>query len=259
MAVDFHIITDLIRKIIAQEVTIDWVDSVLDKDLTTPPANPSQGDRYLIPSGATGKWANKENQIAEYYRERWRFTISTKGCATYVEDEGLNYLWNGTNWVKISAVPTNHKTTHQVGGADEINVGNLSGELADKQKSDFLKLTDTPASYTGQARKGIGINTTEDALEFINIILGVAEGYKLARGETSVTGSADIATGLGTVVVAVACLKDDIALDGAWVSIADSATAGNIILRVWKPTSATDCTPIAATVAKTVRWIAVGT
>ena len=92
-----------------------------------------------------------------------------------------------------------------------------------------------------------------------NAIIGIAAGYKIARGETSVTGTADIAAGLATVVQVVACLENDVALDGAWVSVADSATAGNIILKVWKPTSATDCTPIAATVAKSVRWIAIGT
>ena len=91
-----------------------------------------------------------------------------------------------------------------------------------------------------------------------NLLQGVA-GYKVARGETAVTGTADIATGLVTVVQCVAVLEDDVSLDGMWVSVADSVTEGNVILKVWKPTAAADCTPIAATVAKTVRWIATGT
>ena len=91
-----------------------------------------------------------------------------------------------------------------------------------------------------------------------NLLQGVA-GYKVARGETSVTGTADIATGLATLVQCVAVLKDDVSLDGAWVSVADSVTAGNVVLKVWKPTAAADCTPIAAIVAKSVRWVAMGT
>jgi len=43
------------------------------------------------------------------------------------------------------------------------------------------------------------------------------------------------------------------------VTVAESGTAGNVILKVWKATSAADCIPIATTVAKTVRWIAIGT
>ena len=90
-------------------------------------------------------------------------------------------------------------------------------------------------------------------------VIGVGSGYKIARGKTGVTGSADIATGLATVVQAVACLEDDASLNGDVVTVADSATPGNIVLKVWKRTAAADCTPVAATVEKSVRWIAIGT
>jgi len=92
-----------------------------------------------------------------------------------------------------------------------------------------------------------------------NAIIGVAAGYKIARGETVVTGTADIATGLTTVVQAVACLEADPSLNAHLVSVADSGVGGNITLKVWKPTGAADCTPIASTTATSVRWIAVGT
>ena len=90
-------------------------------------------------------------------------------------------------------------------------------------------------------------------------VIGVGAEYKIARGKTNVTGSADIATGLTTVVQAIACLEADAALAGDVVTVADSATAGNIVLKVWKRTAANDCTPAAATDEKSVRWIAVGT
>ena len=38
--------------------------SVKDRDLATPPASPVNGDRYLIPAGATGVWSGKTDQIA---------------------------------------------------------------------------------------------------------------------------------------------------------------------------------------------------
>lgn len=91
------------------------------------------------------------------------------------------------------------------------------------------------------------------------LVLGAASGYKLARGETSVTGTADVTTGLATVVAVVASLGEDAALTGLWVTAAIGGTAGHIDLKVWKPTAAADCTPIAATVAKKVDWIAIGT
>jgi hypothetical protein len=64
--------------------------------------------------------------------------------------------------------PKTHASSHQDAGADEINVGGLSGELADEQKSNFLKLSDTPSAYTGQGGKVVGVKSAEDGLEFIS-------------------------------------------------------------------------------------------
>ena len=91
-------------------------------------------------------------------------------------------------------------------------------------------------------------------------IAGVAAGYKLARGETSVTGltGGDVDTGLTTVVAVVGSLAEDAALTGMWVTAALGA-GSHITLKVWKPTATGDVTPILSTAAKKVDWVAVGT
>ena len=63
-------------------------------------------------------------------------------------------------------VPIAHKTSHQDGGTDEISVAGLSGELADPQKSNFLKLSDTPDSYSGHGGKVVTVKTDVSGLEF---------------------------------------------------------------------------------------------
>lgn len=68
--------------------------------------------------------------------------------------------------IRGKAIPKAHKTSHQNGGTDEISVAGLSGELADDQPSNFLKLSDAPSSYAGEAGKYAKVNTAEDALEF---------------------------------------------------------------------------------------------
>lgn len=68
-----------------------------------------------------------------------------------------------------SRTPIAHKTSHENAGGDEINVGGLSGELADAQKSNFLKLSDTPASYAGGGGKAVKVKIAEDGLEFITL------------------------------------------------------------------------------------------
>ncbi len=38
--------------------------AVLDRHLTTPPASPADGDRYIVASGATGAWAGWDLNVA---------------------------------------------------------------------------------------------------------------------------------------------------------------------------------------------------
>jgi len=123
----------------------------------------------------------------------------------------------------------------------------------------YSKLNLTGSILNADVNAAAAIAGSKINPDVTNAIIGVAAGYKIARGETAVTGTADIATGLTTVVQAVACLEDDASLDAFEVSVADSVTGGNIVLKVWKPTGAADCTPIASAAATSVRWIAVGT
>lgn len=91
-------------------------------------------------------------------------------------------------------------------------------------------------------------------------VSGITAGYKVARGVTAVTGSSTIVTathGLASVVSITANLGVDASIDANDVTTAISGTS--IVLKVWKPTSTANPTPIAATVAKNVYWIAVGT
>ena len=97
--------------------------------------------------------------------------------------------------------------------------------------------------------------------DMTNGVIGIAAGYKIARGQkTTVTSADDVDTSLSSVVAAVANMDDDPELNAAWATAVVSATAGHITIKTWKPTSNTDPTPIAATVYdKKVNWIAIGT
>jgi hypothetical protein len=90
-----------------------------------------------------------------------------------------------------------------------------------------------------------------------NAVAGAASGYKIARGVASITGTGTVTHGLTTVVAVLATLKDDASINGNGVSAAVSGTT--VTLKVWKPTSSADCTPIAATAAKNVHWLVIGT
>ncbi|RLD04566.1 MAG: hypothetical protein DRI65_10425, partial [Chloroflexota bacterium] len=68
--------------------TLDWQNSVLDKDLVTPPAG-VLGARYII-AGVGGLWAAFTiGDIVEFTATGWEADTPGLGWATYVEDESI--------------------------------------------------------------------------------------------------------------------------------------------------------------------------
>lgn len=73
--------------------------SVIDKDLATPPGSPTDGDRYIIPAGASGAWSGHTNHIAVRVVGTWEFHVPVEGFIAWVQDEDKQYTFNGTTWV----------------------------------------------------------------------------------------------------------------------------------------------------------------
>ena len=72
--------------------------SVIDRDLATPPASPVNGDRYIIPVGATGAWAGRTDQIAVRIAGVWEYHVPKIGWTCFVEDEGVLSVYKATGW-----------------------------------------------------------------------------------------------------------------------------------------------------------------
>ncbi|MGK0673925.1 MAG: DUF2793 domain-containing protein [Halothiobacillaceae bacterium] len=72
--------------------------SVKDRDLTTPPANPANGDRYIIPAAATGDWDGKTNQIAVRIAGEWEYYVPKIGWLCYIEDEAVLTAFKASGW-----------------------------------------------------------------------------------------------------------------------------------------------------------------
>lgn len=95
-----------------------------------------------------------------------------------------------------------------------------------------------------------------------NAAVGVAGAYKIARGTQIATATALVTTGLSTVVafaVSPIAASTTTIRAAAWASGKAAATAGKLNVYRWKHTGATTVTPVAASAAGTVSWIAVGT
>lgn len=100
-----------------------------------------------------------------------------------------------------------------------------------------------------------------------NLFIGPGgTAFKVARGTvTPTSGSHTVVTGLSTVVAAVASLKGAPTLTHMLVAAnignqSGAPAAGSILINSYKPTSASDVTPVAATTPwSAVDWIAIGT
>lgn len=66
--------------------------------LTTPPASPIEGARYIVPAGATGAWAGKDNQIAVELDGAWTFYTARAGWRARVSEVTSDYLFDGAAW-----------------------------------------------------------------------------------------------------------------------------------------------------------------
>ena len=72
--------------------------SVKDRDLGTPPPSPVDGDRYLIPAGATGVWSGRSGQIAVRIGGAWEFHVPRVGWLCFIEDEAVLSVCKPAGW-----------------------------------------------------------------------------------------------------------------------------------------------------------------
>ncbi len=72
--------------------------SIKDRDLTAPPASPANGDRYIIPAGATGEWSGKTGQVAVRIAGSWEYHVPKVGWLAYIEDEAALAAYKTNGW-----------------------------------------------------------------------------------------------------------------------------------------------------------------
>jgi hypothetical protein len=72
--------------------------SVLDRTRTTPPASPTDGDRHIVASGATGLWAGWDLNVAFWVDGVWMRLVPRPGWLAWIAAEQMFLVWNGSSW-----------------------------------------------------------------------------------------------------------------------------------------------------------------
>lgn len=192
----------------------EWQDSCLDR-LATPPVSPSTGDRYLVISTATGAWAGKEDDIAEYNGAGWDFTTPTNGTYTSIDDEadGL-YLYLGSWSKKYYEATTASLGCEKVGLDIRLDLLNNGG----------LALTGNEVGVDAQDFDGEGL--------IANSALDLAIDWSSSYDDSKAVKASDlssVANGKGASIIGVEDANSKLAstdVEAALEEIYDLAAAG---------------------------------
>ncbi|HHI70053.1 MAG TPA: DUF2793 domain-containing protein [Rhodobacteraceae bacterium] len=104
--------------------------SVISASETSPPASPSEGDRYILPNSSTGAWAGQDGKIAVYEQNNWAYYTPRSGWTAWIADIGEQRVYDGTSWA-LTTAPANFQNLEYVGistTADTINRLAVSSE-----------------------------------------------------------------------------------------------------------------------------------
>ncbi len=109
--------------------------SVISKT-TDVPTTPVDGDRYIIPSGATGAWSSHDGKVARYNEATWEIYTPLKGWLAYIDDEAVDgqyQFFDGTNWVPAPIDDAGQVAySNLLSGLTAIDVQSAIDELADR-------------------------------------------------------------------------------------------------------------------------------
>ncbi len=68
--------------------------------LAAPPADPAEGQCWIVAGGATGAWTGMDGSIAGWTSGGWRFLAPVPGLAVWNKVSGLRIQWLGNAWNK---------------------------------------------------------------------------------------------------------------------------------------------------------------
>jgi len=188
-----------------------WQEPVIDKDLSSPPGSPSEGDRYIVASVASGDWTGHENKITQYISSSWSFYTPLEGWFTWVKDENKLYSFDGASWAEFA------------GGGDTLPIVDTTGIA--KGSGDATKIVRLEVDgITTETTRAL---TVQDKDYTIADKAEVDKTKKTTIGITIDGSGIELTTGVkGYIAIPYNCTIT------GWVALAD--ISGSIKIDVWK-------------------------
>lgn len=174
--------------------------------LTSPPTG-SNGDAYIVASGATGAWSGKANNIAYYYNG-WKFLVPKKGWRVFNIETSKYIYWNSTIWTDLPIATSFSNSGFEVYDATDvtskvkfnvddiptsttiyIKVPNATHILCKQNLAATTMPTSSDSSAGGYSVGSLWINTTTDKGY---ICVDSTVGASVWKEVASATGAGDV-------------------------------------------------------------------
>ncbi len=69
---------------------------------SAPPADPQEGQRLLVGSGATGDWEGQDNAVAVFTDGAWQFFVPAVGWTAWLREAGTWAAFDGSGWEEMA-------------------------------------------------------------------------------------------------------------------------------------------------------------
>ena len=221
--------------------------AVLDRHLTTPPATPADGARYIVASDATDAWSGWDLNVAYWVDGAWMRLVPRPGWQAWVVDEASLLAWNGSAWIAAGGLPAffSDAVFELAHDADPTRraVFDLAAIAAGATRSFALPDVSTELAGLSGAQTFDGDKTFAGELEASGAVatIGTAPGtatYGLGTGATAsaATKTVNLGTGGAAGSDTVVNIGSDVAgADGTTVINTPTVTFANGVTAVGMP------------------------
>lgn len=97
---------------------------IISNIITSPPAMPNEGDKYIIPSSANGEWQNKTNMIAIFNNSSWDYIDPNDGFLAYLESEKQYISFFDNEWKFLPIEISNFQNLPLIGIGTNADINN---------------------------------------------------------------------------------------------------------------------------------------